>query len=335
MGYTELKFQKFSNLLADVESDLRIYSEEGQIEPGVLIKIAQRVNYDLGLRIHQTKEAIIDIDNHVAKLPEDFYVLDFALLLGKCKQIVPQNWGGRVTENIDTGVACSGSCSCLLPLTDDTIYLNPNKSYSICNSSPNTCTPEWDPWFQRSCYSVCDGGGCVKVIEKNRAEIKEYEYFEKLYIKPQRYLDPGSVNSKFVPGVCASGEIKNGFIYTNVPHGRIYISYQGSLQDEEGDLLVLSHPEIDLYYQAALKERIFENLYLSGEEVKEKLQYLKQECKEARMRALNIVNMPNFQELQGMWMLNRRAQRNRFYSAFQTGVFNSWYPARPPYPTRY
>lgn len=331
MGYTELKFTKFDTLLNDVKADLRMFEEEGMIEPSTLIKIAQRVNYDLGLRIHQTKEAVIDIENHTGRLPEDFYVLDFALLLGKCKVYTPQNWGGRVTENINVDCPTDGaSCSntCLLPLTDDTLSCNPNRNYSICGSD-NSCTPEWDPWFQRSCYSTCGDNNCVKVVEKHRTLINEYEYFEKLYIKPQKYLDPGSINSKFVPGVSPTAEIKNGFLYCNIKHGKVYLSYQGELVDEEGDLLVLSHPQIDMYYQAALKVRIMENLYLSGEEVKEKLQYLKQEEKEARFRALSIVNTPDFNELFGNWKMNRRAQYNRYYRSFATNVFEGRFNITP------
>ncbi len=327
MAYTELKFMTFGDLMASILTDLRTIEEEGMIEEAQLIKIAQRVNYDLGLRIHQTHECVIDIENHTGRLPEDFYVLDFALLLGKHKTIEPVTWAGRITENVDVPCSPSGNTcanTCLLPLNDDTILLNPNKNYSICGGD-NTCTPEWDPWFQRSAYSICDDSKCVKVVEKKKFEVREYQFFEKLYIKPQTYLDPGSINSKMVDGCRASAEIKNGFLYCNVANAKVYLSYQGALQDPQGNLLVLDHPLISLYYEAAIKTRIFENLYLAGEEVKEKLQYLKQEEKEARLAALNVVNMPDFSEIFANWKINRQAQYSRYYKTFQTGVFNSWF----------
>lgn len=59
---TELKYRTFDELLDEVSVDFKVYSNEGMIEPGELIKVAQRVTYDLGLRIHKTKEVILDVE---------------------------------------------------------------------------------------------------------------------------------------------------------------------------------------------------------------------------------------------------------------------------------
>jgi hypothetical protein len=45
------------------------YALEGMIEPQQLIKVAQRVNYDLGLRIHRTKDSVIEVEHNKAQLP--------------------------------------------------------------------------------------------------------------------------------------------------------------------------------------------------------------------------------------------------------------------------
>ena len=55
------KFRTFDQLLEDVMVDFQTYALEGMIEPAQLIKVATRVNYDLGLRIHRTKEIVLDI----------------------------------------------------------------------------------------------------------------------------------------------------------------------------------------------------------------------------------------------------------------------------------
>lgn len=324
MGYTELKYQTFDDLLNQVLVDLRILDEEGMIEPAQLIKIVQRVNYDLGLRINQTKETIIEVNNHVAKLPEDFYVLNFAMLTGHHKEITPNHFSGRVLEQVDI-VASSDTC-CLTPLTYDINQLNPNKTY--CNTK-DTCTPEADPWFQRSCFSICGNDNAVKVIQKKGNHIHEYSWFERLYIAPQKDLDPGSMNSKMVG--CGTAEIKNGYLYVHSNENcKVYISYQGALEDEQGNLLALSHPEIDFYYYSAITEQIFKNLwYSSGEEVKGKLDDARIETQKARARALSIVNMPNFQEMQKVFRENREAQYSKYYRTFQTGVFNSWFRSKP------
>ena len=77
---TELQYRSLNQLLDEVSTDFVIYSNEGMIEPAQLIKVAQRVNYDLGLRIHGTKEKVLDIEKRKTRLPDDFYVLNYAYL---------------------------------------------------------------------------------------------------------------------------------------------------------------------------------------------------------------------------------------------------------------
>ena len=72
------KYRTFDQLLEDVSVDFSTYALEGMIEPQQLIKVATRVNYDLGLRIHRTKETVLDIEHGKAKLPTDFAYLNYA-----------------------------------------------------------------------------------------------------------------------------------------------------------------------------------------------------------------------------------------------------------------
>ena len=58
MGKTELKYKTFDELLSEVTSDLYTFDLEGMIDPAQLIKVAQRVNYELGLRIHKPKDVV-------------------------------------------------------------------------------------------------------------------------------------------------------------------------------------------------------------------------------------------------------------------------------------
>ena len=57
---TEPKYRTFDELLNEVSTDFVMYNNEGLIEPAQLIKVAQRVSYDLGVRIHGTKEKVLD-----------------------------------------------------------------------------------------------------------------------------------------------------------------------------------------------------------------------------------------------------------------------------------
>ena len=79
------KYRTFNQLLEDVTVDFRTYALEGMIEPQQLIKVAVRVNYDLGLKIQRTKNSIIDIENGKGKLPSDFNVLNYGALCGSYK----------------------------------------------------------------------------------------------------------------------------------------------------------------------------------------------------------------------------------------------------------
>jgi hypothetical protein len=68
-NYT-LKYRTFDQLLEDVTVDLNTFALENMIEPQQLIKLAKKLNYDLGLRINQQKEIILDINHGKVKLPD-------------------------------------------------------------------------------------------------------------------------------------------------------------------------------------------------------------------------------------------------------------------------
>jgi len=246
---TELKYRTFDELLNEVSVDFKIYSNEGMIEPGELIKVAQRVTYDLGLRIHKTKEVILDVEKRRAKLPDDFYVVNHAMLIGRYKISTPAIQG--------------------------------DQRESVCVAS--VC---------RKCHGKINLGG-GKYLQND-----------------ELHKDRPSPNN---------GEIKNGYIYTNLEEGQIYLSYEGALEDDEGNLLVLDNPVINEYYEYALKQRILENLYMAGEEVSQKMQLIESRLRAARNYALTIVNTPNFAEMKALWEMNRKAQYNKYYDMFKSG----------------
>jgi hypothetical protein len=77
---------------------------------------------------------------------------------------------------------------------------------------------------------------------------------------------------------------------------------------------------INEYYEYAVKQRILENLYMNGEDVAQKMQLIEQRLKAARNNALGIVNMPNFAEMKNLWMMNRRAQYQKYYDMFKSYI---------------
>ena len=288
----ELTYRTFSDLLNEVQLDLPVMTQEGMVDPAQLIKIAKKINYDLGLRIHSTKHTILEVCNGKAKLPDDFYVLNHALI---CSSYIVQQpiITGRQTE--DTLVACL-KCHKSCISIDDPCYV-PDECCRCNHVYTNEC------------------GDSYEVVEKRGGyQTHIYREFEQLTFKRGKFVDNNCYNVHVQSRYNA--EIKDGFLRTNLNSGKIYLSYEGSLEDDEGNLLVLDHEMINEYYEFAIKERVLQNLYLNGEDVERKWGMIKQELKVARNNALGIVNMPDFSELQSVWEMNRKAQYNKYYSMF-------------------
>ena len=446
-NYT-LKFRTFDQLLEDVTIDLNTYALENLIEPQQLIKVAKRVTYDLGLRINMTKEAILEVEHHKVKLPDDFFVMNFGSICGSFRQEVGYQSGGTTTMEVPYTEVPSTIDICAPPTVNcSTCNANPCNHTAACRPIPisvttNTCTaiadmptgddPDtgnfaitingilypcvnlwttasylllqnelnaliingepagqftitvpldlafatltvvgtnsyqsmsvsfgFDNWFtvDFTCTSVTNtsivtptntpilvpqydpnnpfGNTCVRprVFSNCKGEAFEliqviptgetriYESLIPLRFRSSREIECDCPNLY----INAPNEawIKDGFLHTTFDCGKVYINYQGALEDDNGNLLVPDHDEINEYYEYALKQRIFENLYMNGEDVVQKLQLIEQRLKAARNYALSIVNTPNFAEMKGLWMANRRAQYSRYYDMFKSFNYNS------------
>ncbi len=115
------------------------------------------------------------------------------------------------------------------------------------------------------------------------------------------------------------GWIKDGFLHTNFDCGKVYISYEGQMEDEDGNLLVPDHDLLNEYYETATKERILENLMMNDEpNIIGKLNYIKQSLRIARNNALSMVNTPDFAEMRSVWEMNRKAQYSKYYDMFKS-----------------
>lgn len=289
---TELQYRTFDDLMNEVQSDFHVYNNEGMIDPAQLIKVAQRVNYDLGLRIYKTKERIIDIENGKAKLPNDFYVMNYAMLLGTftVKKKVPM---GVQTEEV-------------MVIPGESGY---NEVCTHCNLPEQSCTCE-------NVIQTNDCGDSYQLVQKTKYETRTYTMYARIKFEPSRYLAQNCVNTQEADINLA--QIKNGFVYTNIVSGQLYISYEGNMEDDEGNLLVLDHPMINEYYEYAIKQRILENLAINGEDVARRMELIEARYKVARNHALGIVNTPSYAELKSIWELNRKAQYAKYYDMFRS-----------------
>jgi hypothetical protein len=312
MSKTILKYKTFDELLAEVKSDFEAFNLEDLIKPYQLIKVAKRVNKDLGLRINQTKNTVLEIEKHKVKLPNDFLVMNYLYGLGHYEVTTPMVQGTHVEE---------------VPLKRPE-YFPGTKDVEICATEPTCPTPE--PECPDPCQSPepcgCSTCNCdtwinckgeeMQLIQKIKTQTRKWTEFYKIkLIGDDKYYDPKCPNKDW--NVVNTAFIKDDYLYTSFKEGEIYINYQGLMEDKDGSLLVLDHDIINEYYEYAIKERILENLMANQEAIQPQfVNRIDTKLRMARNNALSIVNTPDFSELKGVWEMNREAMFRKYYKMF-------------------
>lgn len=342
-NYT-LKYRTFDQLLDEVRIDFASYDLDNLLIPAQMIKVAKRVNYDLGLRITQTKEAVLELDKGRVKLPDDFYTFNFGFLCGEYETNFVRPQGTHIEERVikpqyhcypDNSIPCTlpTTCSSLLtcncsnnPCTcNSTTGCNTSSTCPVCNNStyPQACLNPNDIVAPLS-NCTCKGnnvklnckGELVELVQVYGVETRHYKYL--LPVKMKQYnetIDCDCPNLYWDgPGIW----IKDNFIYADFQCGNLYINYQGALQDEQGNLLVPDHDLLNEYYEYAVKERLLENLAFAKENVGQLYQLVSEKLRRARNNAKSFVNTPNFAELKKVWEVNRRAQYGKYYAMFSS-----------------
>jgi hypothetical protein len=329
-NYT-LKYRTFDELLDSIRIDFVQYDLTNYIENQQMIKVARRVNYDLGLRIYQTKEAILEVEKGRVRLPDNFYVLNFALICGDYTVQEPVPQGTHVEERIITPTyKCQPST---IDTCTDPVF--PSSPCGTCSSNPCSCMQkdQGQPAFAQQCMP------CPKVQLNCKGEQYELIQVIKSQTRSYKFLMPLKMlaNAMTIDCDCPNlywtsqntGWIKDEFLYTNFPEGKVYINYQGMLEDDDGNLLVPDHELLNDYYEYAIKQRLLENLIMNDEPVGQKLQLIEMRYREARNKALSLVNTPNFAELKKVWQANRTAMYGKYYNMFKSYPWNQRWANQP------
>jgi hypothetical protein len=331
-NYT-LRYRTFDQLLEDVTIDLNTYALENMIEPQQLIKVAKRITYDLGLRINMTKEVILEVEHNKVKLPDDFYTMNYAAMCGDFVQHTGYSFGGTTIMEVPYTEVPSTVDVCAAPTVNcSTCNSNPCNHTAACSNHTTDCSPTVVPDYDNLNPF---GDTCIKPRVFTNCKGDQYELIQVLpsgntrvynVLLPLRFKASQEVECdcpNLYHNAVNEAWIKNGYLYTNFDCGKVYLNYQGALEDEEGNLLVPDHDQINEYYEYAMKQRIFENLYLNGEDVAQKLQMIEQRLRAARNYALSIVNTPNFEEMKNLWATNRKAQYAKYYDMFKSHNYNN------------
>lgn len=308
-----LQYRTYDQLISEVQSDMKKFAVEDLIDPQDFIKVARKCNFELGLKLHKTKEKLIEIKNGRAKLPNDFYIFNYGFIVGSYSHCEPLI-SGTHTVNVQVGA-----------------------NYTPWPDDPNFCNPTLEPEPEPT--SPCCGGcqqtynrcGCIPITSPEvncRGEqyvvVQKYEYYTRTWTEmyPVRLVNAG----EFVDPHCLNKtinsqntiEIKNGFIETSFKTGQIFISYQGQLIDEEGSILVPDHELLNEYYEYAVKDRVLENAIMNGETVTQlQLQLIKEGLRTSRNNSNSFINTPDYGELKRIWEVNRMAQYNKYFSMFK------------------
>lgn len=293
-----LKYRTFDQLFEDVTIDFKNYSLEGKIDPQNLIKVARKCNYDLGFRIYRTRQVVLEVEHGKVRLPDDFHILNFAMVCGEhtITEALPQ--GTHIEERLVAPVYTP----------------EPGQPSECSTPTPDPCDPV-DP-CTGTCITKC--GQEYQLVQKIHTTSRTYKLSYPLHVTGMDYANCGACANDMWKGAPNEARIENGFLKVNFDSGKVYINYEGDMIDDNGNLLVPDHEMINEYYEYALKKRILENLLMNDEPVGEKLNLVMAEYRTARIYALTIVNTPNFAELQKIWQTNRKAQYHNYFNMFRS-----------------
>jgi hypothetical protein len=324
-NYT-LKYRTFDQLLEDVSIDLHTFALENMIEPQQLIKLVRKINYDLGLRINQQTEVILDVHHNKVKLPDNFYTFNFALICGEYVYESGTPTGGTHIEEVPYREFPSKTIlnCCEAPVDQPCCFNgkegvcvthNPDQPYGDTCIAPRVVQPR--------VFMNCKGEAYELVQVVKPGEVRVFRYTRPLRMKASQEIECECPNLYY--NTADEGWIKFGFLNTTFKEGKVYLNYQAHLEDENGNLMVPDHELLNEYYEYALKERILENLYMNGEDVAQRLQLIAPKLKAARNQALSLVNTPNFREIEQIWAANRKAQYGKYYDMFKSHSPNNVY----------
>ncbi len=185
--------------------------------------------------------------------------------------------------------------------------------------------PDPDPWKQNRIRTQCDGQQIViEEVKGGQQLIRRYERFEELYMQPSRTASAFSSYDRFkLKGNIAF--LRNNYLETGRECCHVYINYQGLLEDDDGNLLVLDHPMINHYYEWEVKRRILQNLYLNGDpDLERRLQYADKQAWTAKQEAIDIAYMPDFQLLKQTFERERQIANQKYILPFSR--FAGGYP---------
>ncbi len=297
-------------------------------------KIVALINAHTSVPNYTAQRTVTEDSNHfgVIVTAEDSGTHNFPIV------IVPDQFAMSSIEATDIGEVTAGTADIVVPIGCNPCNTTPEEIANCepCNGDPFTISP--DPCaacVQCGCDTGCEpcvtcttaptsctlncAGETVEIVQVMHSNTHKYKHMQPLRIEQ----NVENVGNALCPDLDWAGpgsaRIKDGWLNTSFETGKVYINYQGHLEDEDGGLLVMDHDLINEYYEYALKKRILENLIMNDMEPNaQKAQFIERNYREARKAALSVVNTPNFGELKELYEANRNAFYNKYYDMFSS-----------------
>lgn len=345
-NYT-LQFKTFEEFVNEIRQDMPRYDYAGIIDPSQIIRQVLYCYRELGIRIYQVKQSVLQLKENRVKLPDTFHSVNFVLLCHQREVVHIPVQGVQLWADVDFPEEDKlfGRVPKYKPLPNptDKCYPEPpiNKTINCCG---NVETEQVFTLENGSCFvqPASDEHGCPKVPVKYDFKVcvdkkgtiyqvvkgEVHEFKQKIPLRmSDRCFDSGIMACEDCQPDYETPYtycISNNFLILNIPKNtviydpHIYINYVSLPSDNDGNILVPAEPIINEYFLYTVKERVLENVLINGMDtsVQAKLQFVTQKKIEARYKAKHFVNRPNMKELRNAWMINRAAMYRKYIQAF-------------------
>lgn len=281
---SKFKYIKLSQVMASVEEDLPRYSMAGLIDSSKYIKVIRACNQKLGLRIYDSKQVILNMNNGKAELPEDFYKVEMAF--------------GINTNFINT----------MLPFGPGAtqVTTKPNFESDDLVASTTACLDE--------------AGHCYWMVKTKATQLQ----FKNTEFVPLSLINNSfdcateySPNRSWGHLQKARGfeiDLNDNIIRTHLNGGCLFFSYLADMIDEDGEDIIPFDALLNPYYEWSIKVKILEDIMMNSEDdVSNKLKYAKMEKNFSFQDAVNFTMTAEAKEWQRYEQKRSREFFNKYY----------------------
>lgn len=175
---------------------------------------------------------------------------------------------------------------------------------TLCENKA-TCSP-----------SLSQCGKDYVIVQKCNDEFVEYSKFDNVRVTTRSFKFCSTSCPNMWSSCDATIDIsEDGWIKTNFQSGVLYINYVGSMEDCDGDLLILDHPMVEPYYEASVTNQIFKSLVRNkSSDVVELYKDSKMELSLAQTRAISFISVSGYDEIKDLFMAQRRRFLNKYFT---------------------